>query len=147
MKSLKQILVEAEILEEDDITVISRYLRQPEVVKKVPSLLTDILEDTIGDLQSFKHKQIEWQTIPFSYYYQQYPIGIAETFDRLTRMIIADMSLSESDCKWIRDNVPNLELGSAFYIPLLKKIHDCGVYFKNEKECAQYVYYGAEGDE
>ena len=133
MKSLKQLVNELTDLGCSDIEIIKLYLQQTGMSIKAFELMVNICKDQIIDLENFKEKQLMWNTMSYSYYYDLYPKEIAYKLDSLTRCCICEVPLSKTNIKWAKETLPNYDLQAAFFQPLLEELHSHNIYFKNEK--------------
>lgn len=132
MKSLKELVDLGEKCDLPELSVIKAYLSQPEVISDAVPLLTALLQDRIKELEKFKAKQRCWQSAPFDFYYRQFPLEVAAQLDFMSRKLILNLSLSEKDTEWIKENVPNLKKPTAMWHELYEEIHRLGVSFKDE---------------
>ena len=137
MKSLKELIEENEgalFHKMSDVEIIRAYLSQPTMLEKAPEILVEILQNQINMYTRLRDNQLIWGTMSFSYYYDDYPKEIASQLVHLTLKHIAEADFSETDLKWLEENVPNLSLKTAFYMPLLQTINGLGFRFKNQTD-------------
>lgn len=131
MKSLKEIVELANLLEIDDLTIIKEYLTQPEIINLAPQLIVDIMQTKIDEYAKLRQMQLTWGVQSFGFYYDDFPRDIAAKFVSLTLSHVAK-ALNERDYEWARENLPKLKLKNAFYRPLLQDLNMHGAWFKNQ---------------
>lgn len=86
-----------------------------------------MIQDRI--IQRFRSEGI----LPYDYY-ANYPTEVAEYLCTCTRKLVASMELNKDNYAYLKVIAENNDLRDPFYKELLDKMHEHGIYFKNEEE-------------
>lgn len=118
-----------------NLEAIGMYLGQEEVPLNILiNLLSGIAETRAMRQDRIINRFRSEGILPYDYYHANYPIEVAEYLCTCTRKLVASMELSEDNYAYLKVIAENNDLKNPFYVELLDKMHNHGIYFKNEEK-------------
>ena len=116
-----------------DLKIIESYISQDEVpLDKVIETFTRIMATRAANKDKVINRFRSEGVMPYNYYYKNYPEDVATVLEALTRKIIASMDLTDNDYSRLQEIASKHKLKSPFYVELLEKCHERGIFFVNE---------------
>lgn len=139
-RTLQQIIDLYRAMYHDDVDtpklsleVIGIYLSQEEIP------LNDVIErlSGIAETRAMRQDRIIRRfrsegILTYDHYFANYAHNVATILSQCTRKLIASMKLTDHDYDTLKTIADVCELKNPFYLELLNKMHEHGIYFKNE---------------
>ena len=117
------------------LEIIGIYLSQEEVpLKDVIDLLSGVVQTRAANQDRIIRRFRSEGLLTYDYYFANYAHNIAIILSQCTRKIIASMELTDHDYDTLKTIADICELKNPFYLELLNKMHEHGIYFKNEEK-------------
>ena len=142
MVTLKQLVDEQKWNEMSDIQIIKKFFNLNNLEEAGMDLITELSKAKIEKLKRKEKMVKDWASyLPSKYLYENYDLDIADKLHTLELDYLSNGGkLSKKRLEWARENIPNIEIPSCYFNPLVEWLDNEGIRFKGEKPIEKRVF-------
>lgn len=118
-----------------DTQVIIAFFDKNDVEEEGIQLITELSKIKIEKLKRKERMVKEWTSyLPSKYLYENYDLEIADMLHTLELDYLSHGGeLSKNRLEWAKENIPNVLMPKAYFVPLMEWLEDKGIMFKGAK--------------
>lgn len=118
-----------------DIQVIKTFFDLNNLEEEGIDLITELSKSKVEKLKLYKKGVTDWISyLPSKYLYENYDLETADHLHTLELDYISNgYKLSEYRLGWAKENIPNIELPTVYFRPLIEWLDEQGIRFKKQE--------------
>ena len=135
MMTLKQLVEEQKWNGMSDIQVIKTFFDLNDMEEEGMDLIHELTKIKVEKLKRKERIVKEWTSyLPSKYLYENYDLDIADNLHTLELDYLSHgCELSKNRLEWAKENIPNIELPTVYFRPLIEWLDNKGIRFKGEE--------------
>ena len=136
MMTLKQLVEEQKWNGMSDIQVIKTFFDLNDMEEEGMDLIHELTKIKVEKLKRKERIVKEWTSyLPSKYLYENYDLDIADNLHTLELDYLSHgCELSKNRLEWAKENIPNIELPTVYFRPLIEWLDNKGIRFKGEEQ-------------
>ena len=132
MKTLKDLLEEYKYFGVPDLEIIKNYFVLNNLEEEAIDMMNYLAKTKMEKLRMKNSMAEDWiYRLPSKYLYEHYELDVADRLHRIELdYLIHGGSLTDSNLKWAKENVPNIKEPEWYFRPLIEWMESQGIKFK-----------------